>query len=367
MTDNATPQQRRQLAGAYAAGVQALFTPFATRGIETASTADQQARQLLPASQALTAAAASGLAAEPGSLEQAAAEVQLLGGMALDLLVANRLVTSMDEGVRTVSTHPPVDLSELQALVEAPEAYLTGATVSRGTRGPAVSASTAFLKAAETALDDIADGVFAVGGDLVEGMLMLDAALLREAIAAVGADLAKELGDDLVGLGRQAINFVLEACNKLLAILGRDALAQAQAQLDTWLSSLQAGTLFPDIIGRLYNVQTIGSEIRGWHDDCQGADASLVTGADAVNALAGRFSAKTEIVGKVARALAFIKLAPPLMTPVGRLAIAAAYLGLLAYLVGSGYDHVDSDRLKLLDRVEGVRGLSQRLLVTSAA
>ena len=37
---------------------------------------------------------------------------------------------------------------------------------------------------------------------------------------------------------------------------------------------------------------------------------------------------------------------------------------LLAYLVGAGYDHVDSDRIKLLDRVEGVRGVSKRLLAS---
>jgi hypothetical protein len=54
------------------------------------------------------------------------------------------------------------------------------------------------------------------------------------------------------------------------------------------------------------------------------------------------------------------------MTPAGRIAIAAIYLGLLAYVIGAGYDHVDSDRIRLLDRVEGVRGISQRVLAPPA-
>jgi len=69
------------------------------------------------------------------------------------------------------------------------------------------------------------------------------------------------------------------------------------------------------------------------------------------------------VADKIISALALAKLVPPLLTPVGRLGVAAAYLGVIAYLVGSGFDHVDSDRLKLLDRVEGVRGVAKRLLV----
>lgn len=51
-----------------------------------------------------------------------------------------------------------------------------------------------------------------------------------------------------------------------------------------------------------------------------------------------------------------------LLAPAGRPVVAAGYLALLAYLTGSGHDHADSDCIKLLDRLKGVREVSKPLL-----
>ncbi len=364
MANTGSQQERRQLAAAYAAGVQALLTPAETRGVgigEFAAPADT----LLPASRTLCEAAEAGLTGGATALDRAAAEVQLLAGAALDLVVASHLAGGEAPATRGLAA-APADIAELQALIEAPEAYLAGAVAGRGVRavGDARSAMTA---AVHTALTGIRSDVLTTGGHVVQGLLLLDAALLKEALRIVGGDLAAKLGVDLVGISRRVIDFVIAANEKILALLGIDALDEAHTQLAAWLADLHAGTLFPDLVDKLYGTPAIETEIADWIADYSAGEAALIMGHDEVTLLASRFAAKDNVVDKIATGLAIVKLTPPALTPVGRLAIGVVYLGLLAYLVGAGYDHVDSDRIKLLDWVEGVRGISQRLLVTPPA
>ena len=364
MTNTGSQYERRQLAAAYVAGVQTLLAPAATRGVGVAERA-APAEDLLPASRALREAAAAGLTGGETALDRAAAEVQLLAGAALDLVVASHLAAGEAPATRGLAA-APADIAELQALIEAPEAYLVGAVAGRGVRAVG-DARTAMTGAVRAALSGIRSDVLTTGGHVVQGLLLLDAALLKEALRVVGGDLAEKLGIDLAGISRHVINFVIAANDKILALLGIDALDQARAQLAAWLADLRAGTLFPDLVDRLYGTAAIESEVAGWIADYSAGEAALLVGRDEVDLLAGRFAAKGNVVDKIATGLALVKLTPPALTPAGRIAIAVVYLGLLAYLVGAGYDHVDSDRMKLLDWVEGVRGISQRLLVTPPA
>lgn len=360
------------MAAAYAAGVRGLLTPHygglapaETREIRGPAEVASQAGDLLPASRALKAAATAGLtAADP--LEQAAAEVQLLAGAALDLIVAAQLAGSEAAATRELAAAPAFPLAEiveLQTLIEAPEAYLVGAVAGRGVRGLG-DAKEAFAESVDAALTAIKGSVLATGGHAVEGLLLMDAALLKEALLVIGGELAQKIGADFTQLARRVVEFVIAANEKLIELMGIDAMAEAQRQLAAWLEQLRAGTLFPELIENLYQTAAVRAEVAGWLAGFQGMEAVLVMGREEVAGLAGRFAAKVSVADKIVSALALAKLAPPLLTPVGRLGIAAAYLGVIAYLVGSGFDHVDSDRLKLLDRVEGVRGVAKRLLVS---
>jgi hypothetical protein len=366
MAASESPEERRQVAAAYAAGVRALaaksgttLTPAETRGIRGPVEVASQADELLPASRALTGAATVGLAAAD-PLERAAAEVQLLAGAALDLIVAGQLAGAEAPETRGLAA-APADLVLLQTLVEAPEAYLVGAVAGRGIRGLG-DAKDAFTDAVDTALTTIKGSVLATGGHAVEGLLLMDAALLKEALLVIGGELAQKIGADFTQLARRAVEFVIAANEKLIELMGMDAIAEAQRQLTTWLEQLRAGTLFPELVEDLYQTAAIRAEVAGQLAGFEGMEAVLVMGREEVAGLAGRFAAKVSVADKIISALALAKLVPPLLTPVGRLGVAAAYLGVIAYLVGSGYDHVDSDRLKLLDRVEGVRGIAKRLL-----
>ncbi len=376
MSETCSPAVRRHLAATYAAGVTAALRPAATRGLDETLAAFTPTPDLLPASRSLGTAAEAGLAAAD-PLDVAAAEVQLLAGAALDLALAGHLVGPAAPQVRGYGAElafggPGLlapDLFELQTIIAAPEAYLVGGTASRGlrslpvrrTRGLAEPAAE-FADATHVALAGIRADVVAAGGHAVEGLLLLDAALLREAISVVGGDLAGKLGLDLAGISAKALNFLLAANDKILALVGLDALSEARKQLDRWLAQLREGTLFPALAGRILRTAAVEAEVKHWLAAYGGSEAGLLLARDEVNQLAGRFAAKMRVADKVAAGLALVKVVPPLMTPAGRIAVAAIYLGLLAYIIGSGYDHVDSDRIKLLDRVEGVRGVSKRML-----
>ncbi len=366
---------RRQLAASYAAHVAATLMPAATRG--PAETLAVTPPNLLAASRDLGAAAQAGLtAADP--LDVAAAEVQLLAGAALDLAMAGHLGGPAAPQVRGYGAELALgssgvlapDLFELQTIIAAPEAYLVGGTAGRGLRSLSVRRARALAQpaaeladATHAALASIRADVVTAGGHTVEGLLLLDAALLREAIGVVGGDLADKLGLDLAGVSAKALSFLLAANEKILALVGLDALSEARKQLDRWLAQLRQGTLFPNLAGRILRTAAIEAEIKGWLAAYGGSEAGLLLARDEINQLAGRFAAKVRVADKVTSGLALVKVVPPLMTPAGRIAVATVYLALLAYIVGSGYDHVDSDRIQLLDRVEGVRGISKRILM----
>ncbi|MBM4456154.1 MAG: hypothetical protein FJ011_00075 [Chloroflexi bacterium] len=354
--------ERRRLAVDYAAGVEALLAlaPPREAGLRARST--PRVGRLLVKSQALKNAASAALAGSTDPLDRAAAEVQLLAGAALDLAVASQLAGAPATRARDLAA-PAVDVAGLRRLIEAPEAYLAGAVAV--TRVRAVEdARQSMSAAAQSALDGISSAVVSTGGEVIEGLLLLDAALLKEALQLVGGQLAAKIGVDLKGLSKRIIDFVIAANEKIVAMLGIDAVAEAQKQLAQWLEELQAGTLFPRLVEQLYQTDAIEAEIMGWLAGYAGGEAVLLMGREEITLLAGRFAAKAKVADQLTAALALVKLAPPLATPYGRLGIAVAYLGLLAYLVGSGYDHVDSDRLQVLDWVEGVRGIAKRLLVT---
>ena len=356
MSADAVAHTSRELAARYAAGVRAYLSPTDTRG------APPSAAGLLPTSQALKTAAEAELLGGVDGVARAAAEVRLLAGAALDLVMAGHYADSAAPLTRG-GTPLPLDIAELQQLINAPEAYLAEAVRERATRSLG-SARSEFSTAAYTALDSLRRDVVFTGRHIVEGMFTLEATLLVEGLAFVGGELGQRIGMDPVGLAGQVIDFVLAANEKVLALLGIDGLSRAQSYLERWLDELLHGTLIATLIEKVLQTDEVAAEISGWLTSYLDDDTILATGRVEIQALSGHYSAKVRIVEKILTVLAFLKIAPVAMNPTGRLLIAAVYLGLLAYVIGSGYDHVDSDRLKLLDWVEGVRGVSERVLMS---
>ena len=99
------------------------------------------------------------------------------------------------------------DLEELRAIIASPQAYLTGATAARslqmappGQMRALAGAGTELANAVHTSLGGIRGEVVTSGSHVVEGLLLLDAAVLSQAISLVGLDVAKKLDIDLAGI-----------------------------------------------------------------------------------------------------------------------------------------------------------------------
>lgn len=388
MANTTTPAERRQSGAQYAAAVsQWLVSAPGQRSIQRDPTA-ADVDALLGQSYALRVTAETGLTTgDP--LETAAAEVQLLAGAALDLIMAGRLA-GPEPGKRSFAPEertgamPPLpalnELAELRAIVEAPQAYLVGAaalqaarprTRSRGRARTLAGPATELPPAVHAALDAISESAVTTGTALVGGMFLIDFSTLRTALGMVGSDLTKELGADLLRAGGRVLDFVLVANEKILALTGLNAVAEAQKAAQKvvggWLEQLQNGAAFSKVARRVLGTKAIETEIGGWLAAYQGSDEPLSIARDRVGQLAGQYAAKARVVQKVNAGLSLVKLAPPVRTPVGSAALAVVYLGLLTYTLGSAYDHVDSDRIGLLDRVEGVRGVMRGALVQAGA
>lgn len=362
----------RHAAGAeYGALFAELLAPATTRAFTVAP--DRVGDQLLPASRALTQAASAGLAGD-NPLDVAAAEVQLLGGAALDLLAAAQSAglapSTLAAATRDLLASPD-GFAELRAIIEAPEAYLLGGVAGRSTIAmPASAATRAFegpaavmSDAIHAALADIRHNVVVTSGHIVQGALLLDAAFVREAISLVGEDLIKQLGLNAAGATVHVVELVFAAVDKITALLGREALPEARRQLSWWLSQLRDGAVLPALADRILRTKAVEDEAKKWLTAYTGPEDPLFAGREQINALAGRFAVKARLAARIAAGLAIIKIIPIFMTPAGRIGTAAGYLGLLAFVIGSGHDHIDAGHFTLLDRVEGVRAVCRRVLM----
>ena len=76
---------------------------------------------------------------------------------------------------------------------------------------------------------------------------------------------------------------------------------------------------------------------------------------ESVDGLDAAYRQQIELAQKLLRGVKFLGNVAAAALPQGRLLLAASYIVLGAYVVLAGADYVDAQRLKLLNRVPGVR------------
>ncbi len=327
MANTATPAERREAVRHMPSPSRGCWSLHPACGAQPrTATADVDA--LLGQSGTLRAAAETGLmTGDP--LETAAAEVQLLAGAALDLLVAERLA-GPGPGSRSLATEertlgaPPLaslnELAELRAMIEAPQAYLVGAAAvqARGSasgRGPGrrvVRPGDGVAAGVHAALEAISDNAVTAGSAIVQGMFLIDFSTLRTALGMVGSDLTKELAADLVRVGSRALDFVLIANEKILALTGLSALAEARRRhRRRWAAgwtSCRAVRYSRKVAGRVLGTRAIEAEIGGWLTAYQGSDGALNAAATRSASWPGSMR-RRRVVQKVNAGLSLVKLA----------------------------------------------------------
>lgn len=366
----------------YVAGLQSLLTPPAaptsqTRAGEAARPVSpyaapevDAAERFLQQSTALQDALWQQWQDAADGYERSKAEIQLLAAAAADLAIAERLLASeveMKPATKTRSSTGGNEALIQQALTSPDQLLIPTISVPRGRSGAAAKKD---LQAASfKCLEDIEDRTFKASKDVVEGLLAMPFAVVKEAAEMLGVDIADKLRETTVTAIKLAVNYILSASAKVRLLLGEQGEEQIKQGVTAFLEKLQDDKAIRQAIARFLDRDDIYEEGKGWVEAFAGEDEKLAAARDQIIALQGSFAGRAKIADVVVKGLAVIKLVPAVWTtlPWGPLAVAAAYLGVVGFLLYSALDHVDSDRFASFDRVHGVRGiLKTELGVTSA-
>jgi len=300
-------------------------------------------------------------------LARQVAEIRLLAACTADLEIADDLV-NLDRGAPRLTSRgrygAGVSRDLLKLLSMSDEEVVKEALTPKRRRVRAAGPPADRLRqAVDTALDHMREGTADTGQRAIEGLVLMDAALLLEAARLASAELGELLGEGFSRLMRAAARYVLAAYEKVTLLLGPERMAEIREQILAWIEELKRGELFPVLVEKLFQTETLKEEVAGWLAASTASAAKLAQARAAIEQLDTAFTSKVELADKIISSLALVKLLPPAMTPVGRLVIAASYLGMVGYVVFTGYDHVDSDQWRLIDRVSGVRQVAQKALM----
>ncbi len=377
-------------AQAYAGAVAGLFFPAvgpalaeAERGPAPARDAllADRAEKLAPLSDRLTDAIRELLKHEDPFM-RAQAGTRLLAKALTDLHVSAQLLEAAQAEERNAAPArdeaaavPEPYLANLQeclAVLMAPP--IRGAEAERSRRAAATplaadlpAARMEIARAVIDALTAIRDQAARTGQTALSGLLGLGATQLAQAVGVVGMDVAQALGQAqqvsrLYGLFS---SFAVKAYNSLLALLGPQLAGMAANQVAAWVAELQSGEQFGKLLDKLYETPKTGADLGQLVAATQAAPAQFANTIQALTALKDQYAKQTTLADKILRGLALFGIAPAAALPQGRVLLAAAFIVLGSYVILAGADFVDAPRLRLLNRVPGVRQIVETDLKVS--
>ncbi len=335
-----------QISPEYLKRLDALLSPQATlRGAGRAPQA--RAAAFLDESRQAGAALAAALSQAQTANDRSRAEVQLLAAAAADLAAADALTSGPKTAFRGQE-----DVSALiRTAFTDPDALLRPTIRRAHYRG----ADKDLLAAIHQTLNSIQESAIETTADTITAALTMNMAVLRDAARLAGLDVKQALED----LGaEEAVIFVIEAWQKMSALIGEDNVEKIQDAVSEAIEKLREKTAVASYVERFLDIDDIYKEGRALVQHYDGPDKDLARLTPQILALEGSFAGRNKLVAALVRLLSLAKLAKVLRTPPwGPLIVASAYLLLIGYELYSAHDHVDSDRYPFFDRVAGVRTL----------
>ncbi|MCX6019032.1 MAG: hypothetical protein NTZ50_11140 [Chloroflexi bacterium] len=363
-----------QIAQAYAEGVVALLAPAPVQrstqrslNIRPYTALAAQARALLQASDALTDVASARL--EFGSHdERVSAQLQLIAKALTDLTVSQHLLEAAEDEQNGVQVQT-VGIGRSAALFEV-DTYLKVIQTGISPRPHAYSAQRALAVDAATAQRDLIESVqhsletvldrSAMNGQAAfRGLVSIGLFNLAKAASIVGVDLAEHLGygKQMSNLYELVNQYVGRAHETILTLLGRELSRTAVDRAMNFFQSLRDGSLLGELLERLYETQQTRTAVEAMVQQ-SGADAAAFTKAtESITNLTTQFDDIMDFVGKLITGLKYVGMIPAATMPQAQLVMAASHSVLFTYIVLAGADFADSQRIKMLNRVPGVRDL----------
>jgi hypothetical protein len=180
---------------------------------------------------------------------------------------------------------------------------------------------------------------------------------LAQAAGVVSIGIAQALGqaEKVTRLLTAFRTFLKQVYDSLLALLGQQLAQTAAKQVLQWVDDLQKGELFAEVLEKLYETKVTGEALKLFVSESQAALPQFVAAIEKVDGLNASYLQQLDLAEKLLRGVQLVGGVPAAVLPQGRLLLSAAYIALGAYVVLAGADYVDAQRLKLLDRVPGVR------------
>ncbi|RME43706.1 MAG: hypothetical protein D6791_14810 [Chloroflexi bacterium] len=323
----------------------------------------------------LADAAAQGLTA-PDAAGRERATLQLMAGAAVDLAIANDLIRAQGDG-RAPTIRKATEVAYRQVMSDLGHLLRPGAepgpatTIRKATFKPTPENPQEALDqlrwTATNSFESITGDVVSVAQMAITGLTALKIAPVREAAAVAAQELLNGISGRVSTVLRRAARLLVQAYDKILKALGKDAASDARRQAAEWIQMLQSGTLLEKLLARLYEKERILDDIEGYARKVTDAlmSEAYATVLQKTRNLAERFQHHRRSIEWILRGLAFIKDWLFSLQPWGPLAVTATYVGTLGYAVYAGGDYVDwfrTDRIQPLDRVPGLRDVVRETL-----
>jgi hypothetical protein len=362
------------VARAYADGVRSLLTPTlsAVKGAAPAPASTDaltaQATALAVRSAELRQATTADLAAAD-SAERARASTRLLAQAVTDLQISAYLLQvaqgeASERTVRTVKADfAPFDIEETLAILTGDEAAFATRAAILPPDLPSARGQLSGLVV--TTLDSIESRAAKTGQTAVSGLLVLGVGQVAQAAGIVGLDIAQALGvaDKATRLYALVRDYALSAYNALVALLGPAIAQSAAQQVLAWVNSVAAGEQFRKLLAQLYGTKQIAEHLDTVVTGSQADLSKFVIAIRDVDGLSRGFQQQLDLVDKLLRGFRLVGGAAAAAIPQAAVLLAAAYIAITGYAVLAGADYVDAERIKLLNRVPGVRQVVEQSLI----
>jgi hypothetical protein len=315
---------------------------------------EEQVDRLLDASDKLGASLTESLADERGDVREMAA-LQLQAAAAIDIDRANALAAA-DDGQGLSATLSSGDWTEIDRILSTPteDGILAVVVLERGFEATAADAGT-LEDAVNAAIDAIAGDAAKAATTTTKGITGIPGDALKKAFGDGVEKVFHGLGEKVNWLKRKAIELVLKAVKKLLAVFGSST-EKVREKIGKWLDDLNEEKV-KGLLQRLYGVDALKA---GYAERLQKAGA-IPDGRDQaarkeLDTLKAKWHTRTSVIDTVGGIIPFARnwiagLAPP----IGLIAYTLAFALATGYVVLAGGDYLDwRENDGLLDMVEGV-------------
>jgi hypothetical protein len=216
----------------------------------------------------------------------------------------------------------------------------------------------------------ISQRVRELGGDItfdlvsstVWEVVLVGASLARKDIADRLNDLKQKAGTLVSQAVSVATKTLLNAYDKILALLGKDGQDQARKQVKSWLESIEkqkAADLFEVMIDKLYRVSSFKQELAGWLIRTTAPVDTINQTTESVTEMAGKF---TVLVGRMGTLENVLVVARLVKLSHIILIVAGLQVALLSVLVYAGYDFIGYQEMHFVNITKGIAQVVQERL-----